>query len=335
LLFWRARALAPDQQVALRQEVLVARGGLREQPVDLEPDVERMYRARQNEASVRDLDPQFAKQQLRALVRAQQETVAPNFRRIWDLDLGARRLFLRDRPLVLRVKFHAARQGDLASVNTVWLIGDVASGRFERSPRQLTANVFQELPVPPNLFSDDGKLHIECENRDAVTLLFPLEDGLELLYPEGGFLLNYERGVGIIFCWLSLLAAIGLAASTFLSFPVAALLTAALVLIGLSGGTISGVLREGTAWGFDYDTGQAGSITLDWLLLPIFRVLSFVVDGITSFSPIEALTTGRSIGWMELGRAAVQIIGLAGGGFAVVGIVFLTRRQLGQHSLTG
>ena len=79
LLFWRAQELAPDQQKILRQEVLVARSGLREAPVDLETDVERMYDKRRNDEAVRSLDPEFVKEQLRALVKAQQETVAPNF----------------------------------------------------------------------------------------------------------------------------------------------------------------------------------------------------------------------------------------------------------------
>jgi len=46
LMFWRAHELSPDEQKILHQQVLVARGGLREAPVDLETDVERMYEKR-------------------------------------------------------------------------------------------------------------------------------------------------------------------------------------------------------------------------------------------------------------------------------------------------
>jgi len=333
LLFWRAHELAPDQQKILRQEVLVARSGLREAPVDLETDVERMYDKRRNDEAVRSLDPEFVKQQLRALVKAQQETVAPNFERIWDLDLGARRFLLRDQTLFLRVKFHAASQNDAGVFNMIWVIGDVASGNFVRIPRQMAADSFQEFSIPPNLFAADGKLRIQCENRDSTTLLFPLEDGLELLYQDGGFVLNYARGAGIIFCWLALLAAMGLAASTFLSFPVATLLTVSLLLLGLSGGLFADVLQEGTVFGSDDNTGQPQSQSLDWLLLPLFRAVAFAVNQTTSFSPVESLVTGRSIGWLELLRAAWQIVVLAGGVFAVTGIAVFKRRQLGQQSL--
>ena len=333
LLFWRAHELSTDEQKILYQQVLVARGSLRETPVDLEAEVERMYEERRNDESVRNLDPEFVKQQLRLLARAQLETVAPNYERIWDLDLGARRFFLHDQPLFLRVKFHTANRIDTGVYNTVWVIGDVASGQFVRLPRQMAANSFQEFSIPPNLFSADGKLRIQCENRDTTTLLFPLEDGLELLYPEGGFILNYARGVGIIFCWLALIAAMGLAASTFLSFPVAALLTVSLLFLGLSGGMFSEVLQEGTLFGLYDDTGLPQSPFLDWLFLPLFRAVSFFVNQITSFSPVESLVTGRSIGWAELGRAILQIVVLAGGFFAAGGVAIFKRRQLGQQSL--
>lgn len=65
-------------------------------------------------------------------------------------------------------------------------------------------------------------LTIDVQNRSGVALLFPLEDGMEVLYRDGSFALNFARGLGIIFCWLALMASLGLASASFLSFPVAA-----------------------------------------------------------------------------------------------------------------
>ena len=45
---------------------------------------------------------------------------------------------------------------------------------------------------------------IVVANPNNTALLFPLEDGMEVLYPEGGFALNFARGLGIIFCWMAL-----------------------------------------------------------------------------------------------------------------------------------
>jgi hypothetical protein len=86
----------------------------------------------------------------------------------------------------------------------------------------LAPDTFHEFQIPPNLFDDKGVLTIIFVNPNDTALLFPLEDGMEVLYPEGGFALNFARGLGIIFCWMALLAALGLMAASFLSFPVAA-----------------------------------------------------------------------------------------------------------------
>src|SRR5207253_3553607 len=102
---------------------------------------------------------------------------------------------------------------------------------------------------------DNGLLRIRFINRDSTTLLFPLEDGLEVLYREGGFGLNFARGLGVILCWLALLGALGLAAASFMSFPVAAFFSLSLLVVALSSGTLSSVVEQGGTAGADHDTG--------------------------------------------------------------------------------
>ena len=103
-----------------------------------------------------------------------------------------------------------------------------------------------------------GVLTIIFVNPNNTSLLFPLEDGMEVLYPEGGFALNFARGLGIIFCWMALLAALGLAAASFLSFPVAAFFSLAVLVVGLSGGTLAEAVEAGTVVGGNGETGAMG-----------------------------------------------------------------------------
>ena len=70
-------------------------------------------------------------------------------------------------------------------------------------------------------------------------MVFPLGEDMEVLYREGGFGLNFARGLGIIFCWMALLAALGLAAASFLSFPVAAFVSVAALIMVFSAGTLA------------------------------------------------------------------------------------------------
>src|SRR5690606_35681017 len=105
---------------------------------------------------------------------------------------------------------------------------------------------------------------------------------------------NFARGMGIIFFWLALLAALGLAAASFLSFPVAAFVSLAVLVIGLSSGTLSTVVEEGTILGVDHETGIAdGTTILDLVLVPVFEAILKVVNLVQGFSPIESLSTGR------------------------------------------
>src|SRR5213075_1104452 len=121
--------------------------------------------------------------------------------------------------------------------------------RARRIDPSLATDTFHEVPIPPNMFDENGRLTILFENRNSSSLIFPVRDDLEVLYREGGFGLNYCRGLGIILCWLALLAAVGMCAASFLSFPVASFFAVAVLVIGLSSGTLSSVAEEGTILG--------------------------------------------------------------------------------------
>jgi hypothetical protein len=246
--------------------------------------------------------------------------------RRWTLDFGLRKNGLRDQPLFVRTKFFAAQTNATGSYLGVWQIG--ARDKYQPFALPMAADSFIEFPISGKGLDEDGKLIITFVNRNESALLFPLDDGLEVLYRDGGFGLNFFRGMLIILCWLALLSAIGLSAASFLSFPVAAFFSVTLLVIGLSSGTLSSVVSEGTLGGLNHETG-AGSITIiDRIIMPLFRSLLHVVNLVQGFSPVDALSTGRSISWGQLTLAFGQIVLLLGGVFAAIGIICFTRREL-------
>ena len=83
---------------------------------------------------------------------------------------------------------------------------------------------------------------------------------MEVLYREGGFGLNFARGLGIIFCWMALLATLGLASASFLSFPVAAFLSLGVLTMALSSGTMANAVSEGTMMGYNSETEPDGPL---------------------------------------------------------------------------
>lgn len=329
LLQWRANRLPADQQAILRTDIFVARASARRPPVDLSPQVDDALKHVKGYASFSELQIAEIKQQITGQLTAEYTEVPPGFRRRWGADLHTLRDRLRDQPLQLRVKFHAANPNPDAQYTTYWVVGPTNSPAQVTLEEKLPPDSFQEFSIPPNLLDENGILWVDVLNPPENTALtFPMEDGFELLYPESSFAVNFTRGMAVIFCWLALLASIGLAAASYLSFPVAAFASLALLIMGLSSGTIGSVVEEGTITGYDAAKGGYGHSPVDIVLLPVFRGALKIINLVEGFSPIDYLSSGRSITWSQLGLAVAQIVLLLGGFFCVLGMIFFTRREL-------
>lgn len=328
LIQWRAKKLKPEEQIVLRNEVLVGRGAAREAQVELQPQVEKLMAERLKDPKVAAMDREFVRKEITEMVKAREQVVAPNFRRRWVVDLGHSAGSFRDRPLYLRVKFHAAKPTQRDAFAANWFIGPPESPKIRRYSMELAADSYDEFPIDSSLVDDSGKLTIEFWNFNDMALLFPLEDGMEVLYHECGFGLNYARGLFIILLWIGLLAALGLTAASFLTFPVAAFFSLSMLIIGLSGGTLSKVVEDRTIMAVDHETGRYAKTYLDLVLVPTFSVLLKAVNLVEGFSPVDSLSSGRSISWGQIGLAVGQIGFLFSGSFAALGITLFTRREL-------
>jgi len=332
LLEWRANKLPADEQKVLREQVLVARGSAKEKSNDAEIDVEtgRILQERLKSSPVETANIPEVRRQIREQVKADFQLVPPGYSREWRIDLGFAKNFLRDKPLQLRVKFNSANKSPSGTFDALWQVGVPETTNFWRTetPMSLAPDTFHEFEIPANLFDTNGVMTIVFVNPNNTSLLFPLEDGMEVLYPEGGFVLNFARGLGIIFCWMALLAALGLTAASFLSFPVATFFSLALLAIGLSSGTLADAVSNGTVGVGNEETGVAGHSSADAVLIPMFKGMLMVINLAENFSPIDALSNGRSIPWSELGAAFGQIVLLLGGIIAIIGIILFGQREL-------
>jgi hypothetical protein len=330
LLQWRAGHLPPAEQAILRNEVLVARGSAKpesyDQAIDAETNQQLKERLEKNPGLKADWKE--VRRQIRESIKAQYQIVPPGFPHEWKIDLGMARHFLKGKPLYLRIKFNAADKSTSGTYGGIWRIGVPRKTELWQSePMSLAPDTFHEFRIAP-FFDDQGILTVSFGNMNNTALLFPLEDGVEVLYPEGGFGSNYMRGLGIIFCWMGLLAALGLASASFLSFPVAAFLSLGVLTLALSSGTMANAVSEGTLMGYNDHADKLGQSPLDSVFIPIFRAVLDVINLAKDFSPIESLSTGRSIPWMQLARAIGQILVLLGGIIGLFGIVAFSRREL-------
>jgi hypothetical protein len=333
LMMWKAKRLPEKEQRILWSEVLVARGMTREPAPDYKTEAERILQERLKSVagqSVTNIAALRAYAQER--VKSEYQLVRTDYGRLWTIDLKKQMDSLRDVPMHLRVKFNVAQENLSGQYLGLIEVGDPADGvaRVWRSPElPLAADTYHEIAIPANLFNGNGELLVRFINRNETALLFPLEDGMEVLYREGGFFGNFVRGLAIIFCWLGFLAALGLMSASFLSFNVAAFFALGILLVGLSSGTLKQIVEEGGITGVNHETGYTDSPKLlDKVAVPVAEGMLAVLGMIKGFSPIDSLSTGRTISWSDLGRAVFQIWVVMAGVLAVIGISTFNRREL-------
>ena len=335
LMQWRATRLPAAQQTILRQEVLVSRGSAREdiarRKAEVEAAADALLKERLAKNPVTRADLPEVRRQILEQLKAEFQVVPPSYVREWRIDLGSAAASLRDKPLYLRIKFNAAAKSASGTYDGLWQIGaqDDKANPPRRLPiMSLAPDTFHEFEIPPNMADAKGILTVAFFNSNDTALLFSMEEGMEVLYPEGGFALNYARGLGIVFCWMTLLTTLGLTAASFLSFPVAAFFSLGVLTLTLSSGTLAGAISDGTLLGYNSETGVSGHSALDAVIIPVFRGILAVINLVKNFSPIDSLSSGRSIPWSQLGLAFSQIVLLLGGLLACLGIFIFTRREL-------
>ena len=138
--------------------------------------------------------------------------------------------------------------------------------------------------------------------------------------------MNRER---VRWDWLALLAAIGLTTASFLSFPVAAFCTIGMLILGLSTGTLKQIVEENGIIQVDQNTGKVEQPSIiNQIAVPFAKTLLSMLNLARGFSPIDNLSSGRAITWLELTQAFTQICVILSGILAAIGIAVFTRREL-------
>lgn len=337
LLEYRGGKLNEDQKFVLENEVFVARGSAKEPAIDLTRTVEEIFQDRMKQSSLQDVDHVQLKKQIFEMLKHQFQLVPQSMMREWDIPLGVKPAELKDKPLYIRTKFiamsHNSTFEDTRSFPMFFEVGPMDSPQSWRVVMLLTPNVFHEIEVPPNLLDENGHLQVRFINNQNETFYFDVNEGMEVLYRQGGFLANYLKGLVILFCWLALLAAIGLAASSFLSFPVASFFAVSVLILGLSTGTMNQVIEEGGITGVDHETGKVEERgMLDHISVFFFKELKNLTEVVLNFSPVELLSEGRTVSWWMVCKAVGQVVILVGGIFVALGVYCFSRRELALPS---
>ena len=270
------------------------------------------------------------------VARRSEEIILPGQPKRWEFQIDPDMVErVNKRPIYLRYRFSAGDEYDPKSHICTWRVGYGTGKEWPTNgePKQLTigSSVFHEmeLSVKGGVVPKTGQVVVEFLNLNDKPIKFELKDGPSILYHDGGFGLNLARGLMIIFFWLGLISAIGLMASSFLSFPVAAFMSIGILLISASTGTLEQIIEEEGISGVNHETGRKDRSTMvDNLAINMSKVLLRVTDLVWGYSPVENLSSGKTITWNSLLIAFVGIILIMAGIISAFGAFMFHRKEL-------
>ncbi len=309
----------------VKNEFFTARAGLKPVQPDLSEEVERVYAEMEKQGelppSVTDYQKgrqnykmELGKQMLMELRAAPVgRELAWRFRNVRPADPGG--------SIFIRYKYDVSENPADLQVYGAWFVGDERSFPYRSVTfeRKELIRSFHEIEVPASVVADDGYLAVGFFNpplNDTV-VVFPAEDGVEVLYKADTFLGNYVRGVLLIFFRLIFLASLGMLAASFLSFPVSIMLC----LLIFFAGTINGFILDSFT-----TMGQRAGQIYAYTVKPLISLL----PQFDKFNPSDFLVPARLLRWSVVAEAAGLMVGLKSLLLVTLSLVVFSFREIAR-----
>lgn len=193
-------------------------------------------------------------------------------------------------------------------------------------PRNDAVRMKVDIMVPADVIGPDGVVRAIFINRDPYdinrtfeTSVTIMSEDISLSYPVSGFAANFVRGMLMVWFVQAFLAAVAMLAGSFLSFPVACLVSFFTLLVGLA----ASFILESATLPYDYNIWETvGHYAV--------RGLFFVVPEFSQASPTGRLIDGEIIRWSAVLTVAVRFL-LVQTGLCLLAAGFIySRRELAR-----
>jgi len=321
----------PEDRQAVHNQVLTVRYGAKPTEPNYDQLVEERIRQLREEGRLNDVSPQgrnTIRDEIRREIKTQWRTFGPGQVRVFRFEgllvdrQAEELLYLHMKPVhpsgaddvIFPVRWQC---GDPEDANT---ITPVEEGQF-------IVKRFHSIPIPASAVNKDGILYIRMQNLDPRrSFIFEGADSFELLYNIGTFHWNLVRALSIIWFRLAFLAALGLAASSFLSFPVACMVCLMVLFIGSS----TGYLGEAIEWLQPKYSNKDPFGPLGPFVRTTTRVLLWLVPDFSKFNPVDTVVAGRVVTLMWVMQSLFSLVLTKGVLLGLFGSGVFTKRELAQ-----
>lgn len=217
---------------------------------------------------------------------------------------------------------------------------------------QDTAHV---IPISKTMIDKNGSMQVALTYQDPdnpnatfpATVSFPLDDGITMLYHVGSFEANLLRTLVVLWIRLSFLTTLALATGSFLGFPTACLIS---LMVYFTAGA-SGFLHESLEWysNFNYQrldafgkvgwvidnfVGKLGEGEVWEAIKIVIRLVGssfmLLIPSFSDYNPVPLVSSGRSVPYEMIGRAALWVGVVWTGVVALLGYWIFSRRELAR-----
>ncbi|MEM1331197.1 MAG: ABC transporter permease subunit [Planctomycetota bacterium] len=322
-------------RLILESQILTARESVGPLP-SIEPDdPEFLEFADQQIGTLRKSDPDFAATP-RTLIRAVEEiytrtqsayrSIEPGGQQVYRFE-GLAEAKASGRPLTVRYKIQSGgnRPDEFYRISFLVI-------RSQPLVRDTSLDITQTVTLSPSAVADDGSLELLIVNGDLETnranpRTFTIPpDGLTISYSAGTFAGNFFRVAIVLWIKLAFVAMVGVFAATFLSFPVAALISVGTLIIAEGAAYVGQALEYYGTTNFERETVWY-KVAVQSIAGPVVQLFGFYSE----LQPTTRLVRGELLSWGAV-TAGIALLGAFTAVLFFASIVSLRRRELAIYS---
>lgn len=334
-----------QERQRLANEVLVSRTSVRAPLPDVEQQVEQELQRLEEEGQLAEMGGRSeARNTVRNTLQQRSLAVPPMSRQRWVIrGLTPPEKSPHDYVYArFKLMVPGASQGDLVQGRwTGWLEQGQREVNGSEQPQRVFVPMFrvtqrwkpgsfQELRLPAQLVTSEGTLHLSYMNMErSRTVIFPVEQRVEVLQQVGTFMGNYYRSLVVIMFHIVLLAALGLMAGALFSFPVASLLVVFIFGLGIAGPWFTS-LTTTVRLAFNIEDKPQLTYFLNAILNNILFLVFTVVPHFAKNSPLNDLVSGRLVSWSFVSQVGAMMVFIKGGIATLIGVYFYSKRELAR-----
>jgi len=317
----------------LRRQVLVCRANVMPEPIDNTEEIRKEYERMEKAGNLpTGLTKREIWENLEKIAEESNRTVAPGTDREWTMKGPPPR---NDDDFLLTVRFKLRVSQYLTAVpeagleestlRAAWAFSDPKSSDYHTITNAYPVDQFTEFDIPRKAVGEDGTVIVRFANIDPrmSAAIFEAPYGLQIMYRIGPFSLSLIMAAVAILIPLICVAAFGVCASTFLSFPVASLIVITLYILT----SCMGFVAESLATTKDYYDPT--------LAMPLdIKIRAIVVESIGwvlaigDTDPITYVVNGQGVGWAALWEAAWKFVLIKSTAVAILAVFIFRRREL-------